>query len=211
MEISNNLLAALVIVAMAVSIAGTMSMISVLPGQPITLTGMQTQERSGIANVTLASEVHIELLVPVVEFGSIASTPGTTNNTADFSPHPFVLRNNGTLVANVSIGEANPGFGSGPLWDQDDTCESCFQFNSTPNGTSGAVAYYDWTDFSVANGAEADNAASLSTDPANLVWNLSTQSSGNQRDVTVHLNISVPTGESGGVKEATIFFYAEQA
>jgi len=204
MEISNNLLAALVMVAMVVSITGTMSMLSLLPDQLGTITGMQTTQRSGIANATLASEVHIQLLVPTVEFHTILK--GQYNDTTDFDPHPFVLRNNGSSVINVSIGESTSG-GSGSLWAQDDTCESCFQYNSTPNGSSGAVAYTVWTNF--AGSAEAASAGALSTNPANLVYNLTpTDSGANERDVDVHLNITPPSGEGGGDKEATIYFLA---
>jgi len=209
MEISNNILAALVLVAMVVSLAGTMSMMSVLPGKPVSLTGMQTLQRTGIANVTLESEAHIQLLVDTVEFGTIGSVVGTTNNTIDFSPHPLVLENNGTVIVNVSIGEST-GSGSGPLWDNDDSCEYCFQFNSTRNGTaSGAVQYASWTNFE--GNAEAASAGALSTDPANLVYNLTSVPGGGDADkVTIHLNISVPASETGGVKEATIYFLAAQ-
>jgi hypothetical protein len=209
MEVSNNMLAALVIVAMAVSLAGTMSMLSIIPGKSNQLiTGMQTLQQTGLANATLASAVHIQLRVPTVAFGTIAK--GSVNDTVDFSPHPFVLRNNGTEIANVSIGEST-GTGSGPLWAQDDSCENCFMYNSTPNSTSGAVAYTAWRNFD--GNAEAANAGALSTNPANLVYNLSNSCTGETPspcDVDIHLNITPPTSELGGYKEGTIYFLAAQ-
>jgi hypothetical protein len=191
---------------MAVSIAGTMSMLSVIPGKQGPITGMQTTQQSGIANASLSSETHIQLLVTLVNFGSIAK--GQVNDTADFSPHPFVLRNNGSTIINVSIGE-DTGGASGSLWTDDDLCENCFMYNSTPNGTSGAVAYTTFRNFD--GNAEAASAGGLNANPANLVYNLTGVSAGNARDVTVHLNITPPTGELGGYKEATVYFLAAQA
>jgi hypothetical protein len=212
MEISNNALAVLVIAAMVVSIAGTMSMLSIIPRQPIGITGMQTTTQAGIANATLSPEVHIELVDPagprdwsLVEFHDIQ--PGDYNDTADMHPHPFRLRNNGSVVVNVSIAEAT-ATGSNELWNQDDTCESCFQFNATPNGTSGAVSYASWTNF--AGSTEAANTGAMSTDPATLVYNLTTDDTGDARDIYVHLNITPPGAEASGVKEATILFLAGQ-
>lgn len=204
MEVSNNLLAALVVVAMAVSLAGTMSMLSIIPGQPSPITGMQTTPyQSGMANASLSSEVHIQLLVTLVNFGDIVK--GASNDTADFDPHPFVLRNNGSLVVNVSIGEST----GATLWDQDDTCETCFQYNSSANGTAGAFSYMAWSSFE--GSAESADAASLETNPANLVYNLTNLATGNARDVNVHLNITPPSSELGGYKEGTIYFKAAQA
>jgi hypothetical protein len=208
MNVSNNMLAALVIVAMAVSLAGTMSMLSVIPGVPSAITGMQTTAQTGIANATLASEVHIQLIVPTVYFGTIAKSAYKDTTNFSIGPHPFVLRNNGSLVINVSIGEST-GTGSGSFWVQDDTCETCFQYNSTPNGTSGALAYWTWTSFS--GTAEASLASNLNATPqANLVWNLTNSATGNARDVDIHLNITPPASELGGYKEGTIYFLAAQ-
>ena len=208
MEVSNNLLAALVIVAMAISLTGTMSLLSIIPGQPSPITGLANLYQSGIANATLSSDVHIQLVDPwqTVDFHDLAK--GAVNNTADFQPHPFVLRNNGSTIINVSIGESSSG-GSGALWTNDDTCENCFMYNSSRNGTTGAVAYTAWRNFD--GNAESADAASLATNPANLVYNLSNTASGDERDVYVHLNITAPAGELGGYKESTIYFKAGQA
>lgn len=210
MEVSNNLLAALVVFAMAISITGTMSMLSIIPGKPGPITGMQTTQQSGMANASLSSEVHITLPVQIVNFGTIAK--GSYNDTTDFQPHPFILRNNGSAVINVSIGEATLGSGSGPLWTYDDDCESCFQYNSTPNGTSGALNYAAWRNFDTTgvSTAEAANAGSLSVTNANLVWNLTNSATEDARDLYVHLNITPPSSELGGYKEATIYFLAGQ-
>jgi hypothetical protein len=205
MKISDNMLAALVIVAMAVSIAGTMNTLSMIQGRSGKITGMDTLQQTGTANASLSSETHILLVVSLVNFGSISK--GQVNDTADFKPHPFRLRNNGSTIINVSIGESTSG-GQAELWTtgQDNICENCFMYNSTRNGTTGAVNYTAWRNFD--GNAEAASAGALLTNPANLVWNLTGDSLNDARDVYVHLNITPPTGELAGYKEGTVFFLA---
>ena len=205
MEISNNMLVILVVAAMAVSISGTMTMLSVIPGTGFgKLAGMDTETQTGTAQVTLAQETAIKLLVSTVDFHDIAGVAGTTNDTTDYSPHPFVLKNNGTVKVNVSIAEST----GDPLWSKDDSCESCFQFNSSPNGSIGAAAYYDWKDFSAANWAENASAADVDALNANLIYNLTTDDTGNAWYANINLNITVPDAEPAGPKSATIFFKA---
>ncbi len=202
MEVSNNVLAALAMVVMAVSVGGTASMLSlsVPSSQPVEITGMDTLTQTGIANVTLSEETAIELVVQVVDFGTIAAATGTQNDTTDYSPHPFVIKNNGSVVINVSIAEST----SQALWSQDNACEHCFQFNSTHNvSASDAVAFYDWRHFNETYWAENASAGDVNADTANLVYNLS-----NGAFANVNLNITVPASESAGLKTATIFFKA---
>jgi hypothetical protein len=203
MEVSNNLLAALVIVAMAMSLAGTMSMLSVTTITPNPATGMATTTASGLANATLASEVHINLSRWVVDFKNIGVAPAY-NDTTDFNPYPFVLDNNGSVPVNVSIGEST----GNPLWTNDDSCESCFKFNSTPYGANGALNYSAWKEFNATNGAEVANPAGLSTTTPNLVWNLTRETTNSENRMIIHLNITAPSNEPGGYKVADIFFLA---
>ena len=206
MALSNNVLAVLVIAAIATSVAGTVMMMSVLPGRPVVMTGMAQQTATGTALVELESVASIELVVNIVDFGTIESTPDTMNDTTDFSPHPFVVKNNGTVVINISIAEDS----ADALWVADDTNEDYFQFNSTKNTSdSSAISWYDWTDFSLSNHAENASAADIVTNPANLVYNLSaTAEPQEERYATVHLKITVPDGEPGGQKSSNIFFLA---
>jgi hypothetical protein len=200
MEVSNNMLAALVVFAMAATLGGTITIISNIPGQPFPLTGFTSEYEQGIANATLATEANIILLVDLVEFGGIAATPGVSNDTVDFSPHPFVVQNNGTARLNVSVGESN----SDTLWVQNDT-SYCFQFNASTNGSTFVTQYMStsWADF--AGGAQVASASDLDSEASpNLVWNLST--TGGYDRFNVNLRIVVPMSEEGGAKEATIFF-----
>jgi len=190
-----------VLVAMAVSMTGTITLISVMEYEPHRVTGMAQSTGSGIANVTLATEANIHLEIPIVEFNSIAAAVGTSNDTTDFHPHPFVLENNGTARLNISVSEAN----GNTLWEQNDSSH-CFQFNSTANNSNTLATQYmaaAWADFDGAN--QTDTATDLTPEVTpNLVWNLSTQDGYDL--LTIHIRIEVPQGEEGGVKEATVFF-----
>ncbi len=201
MEITNNMLAVLVVFAMAATLAGTMTIISNIPGQPFSLTGMAQETGSGLANVTLATEASIILVVDTVEFHGIAASVGTSNDTTNFSPHPFVVENNGTARLNISVGESS----GDTLWEQNDT-SYCFQFNSTANTSSTDANQFmaaAWADFA-GNNQTVDAASLDSEGTPNVVWNLSTETDDDR--VTVHLRIEVPENELGGVKKATMFF-----
>ncbi len=211
MEVTNNLLAFLVIIAMVVTITGTLSMLSLMPGVELPITGMAQGTAAGTANVTLLAELAIKLIYPyhVVDFGDIAAVPGTEETTMYFSPHPFVLENNGSVVINVSIAEAN-ATGDGLLWNFDDN-GTYFEYNCTKNASSTtAVWYAPWTAFNDAHEVGSFAAENLNIDAsiANLVYNLSTGQTFNQVDV--HINVTVPSeGEPSGQKTATILFNAE--
>ncbi len=209
MEVTNNLLAFLVIIAMVITITGTLSMLSLMPGVELPITGMAQGTAVGTANVTLAAEANIQLLVSIVDFGSITAVAGTEETTMYYSPHPFVLRNNGTVAINVSIAEGNQT-GDGLLWDRDDN-GTYFEYNCTRNATTTtAVAYTDWTAFNDAHEAGSFSTEPLNLDPtpaANLVYNLSHEV--NKNDVNVNINVTVPASEGSGQKKATVLFNAE--
>ncbi len=202
MEISNNMLAALVLVAMAASLAATMTIMSKFSGvSPIT--GMAQSQGSGTANVTLAAEANIKLIVDSVNFVTIAAP--LSNDTQDNSPLPFLLMNNGTAYINVSIAEQSTAL----FWDvRDDQCESCFQFNASTNGSTWYEAGNGstWKDFSPAQGAEAADFASFTTDPPNLVFNFSNLAG--QEYMEIDIKITVPGGEPAGYKVGTVMFKA---
>ena len=207
MNVPDRSLVYLVSIVLSFSIISSVAIFSTYEIRPFSITGMAQETGSGVANVTLASEANILLLVDIVEFNAIAATPGLSNDTTNFSPHPFVIENNGTARLNISISESS----TDSLWEQNDSAH-CFQFNSTVNNTltlATSLVTAAWADFDGNN--ETANAAAL--DPAttpNVVWNLST-TDGGYDIVTVHLRIEVPDGEEGGVKEATMFFKGAQA
>ncbi|UCD03359.1 MAG: hypothetical protein JSV63_01850 [Candidatus Aenigmatarchaeota archaeon] len=211
MEISNNVLAVLVLLAMVFSLVGTTTMLSLAPGAPFTGLAASPYE-IGTAQVTVESEIAIELVRDTINFGTIDNTPGSQNLTDDLDPPPFVLRNNGSERINVSIAEST----GNQLWDEDDTAEDNFRFNATRNGTTTGYDWAaTWASFRVENMAENASAADINLTynggVANLVANLSTSSGGAARDINVHLNITVPNGEEAGAKTGTIFFKAGAA
>ena len=196
MEVSNKLLAVLVVVAMVVSIGGTMTMVSVFPGRPPVITGRAgTQTAQGIALVDLQSEASIRLIVQIVDFDTIAH--GEYNDTTDYSPHPFVLENNGTDKINVSMWQENGAL----LWSDYGTqaCPECFQYNVTKNDSCTYVAATDWSDI-------VNESGGWTPTDGNLVQNLS-QGTGT-KTIDIQLNISVPSDEPAGSKSATMRFYA---
>jgi hypothetical protein len=203
MEVSNNMLAALVFIAMAASITATMTIMSRFPvTSPIT--GMAQSQGAGLANVTLSPEANIKLLIQVVNFGTIAA--GESNNTLNNDPPPFLLMNNGSTYINVSVAELD----SAIFWDvRDNYCENCFQFNASGNGST----FYDsangtgvWKDFSPAQNAEVSGFAGLYTDPPNLVFNFSNLA--DEQYMEVDIRIEVPGQEPSGYKEGTVLFKA---
>jgi len=209
MEVTNNLLAFLVIIAMVVTITGTLSMLSLMPGLEVPITGMAQSTAYGLANVSLPAEANIQLTVALVNFGNIAAVPGTEETTMYLDPYPFELKNNGTATINVSIAEAN-ATGEGLLWDRDDN-GTYFEYNCTKNeSTSVATWYAPWTAFNDAHeaGSFVTEPANLDAAPnANLVWNLSSKDT--EFAVKVHINVTVPTSEPYAVKQATVLFNAE--
>jgi len=207
MEVTNNLLAFLVIIAMVVTITGTLSMLSLMPGVQLPITGMAQGTAIGTATATLSAEANIKLLVSSIDFGSIST--GEEKTTMYLSPLPFVLNNNGSTKINVSIAEANQT-GNGLLWDLDDNA-TYFEYNCTPNSTSTSALWYaSWTPFndSYEAGSFVTEAANLDPTPrANLVYNLSNE--GGKDQVNIHINVTGPDDETSGIKTASVLFNAE--
>jgi len=196
MKVSDNLLAVLVILTVAVSIAGTIALLSKIPGRPLSITGMAQSSQSGTTQVTLQSEASIRLIVNTVNFGTIAH--GEYNDTyTDRQPGPFVLENNGSQRINVSVWQDE----ADKLWSDygSGSCPTCFKYNVTKNDTVTWASAADWTN--MPNQTAAWNDVS-----GNLVKNM-TQGAGAQR-INIELNISVPTNEPAGAKSGIVRFYA---
>jgi len=70
MEISNNVLAALVIVALIVSIVGTITTIEQM--SRVRITGYQAQQVPGIANVSIAAVYELTAIQNVTDFGVLS-------------------------------------------------------------------------------------------------------------------------------------------
>jgi hypothetical protein len=213
MEITNNMLAVLVIVAMAISLTGTATLLSQVPG-PFSLTGFGTTQTAGQANVTLEQEASIQLTTASVDFGDLGlqesnATSGLEGGASQIGP--LVLRNIGTIEVNVSLCFYN---GTGDvatvysLWEKQQAASYYFQYNATKSNTTTAAVWYGGED-------EADKLSNVpingttgwcSTNPANLIYNLSETPT--QEYIDVQLNITAPDGEPAGAKGTILRFTA---
>ena len=203
MDISNNVLAVLVVAAMAISIASTMSVLSNFQGR-LPFEGLISQPtQSGEANVTLPAEVAIELVNSSVDFGDLSV--GESNATSGLNaggPLPLALRNIGSVDVNVSMSMLSSDY----LWEMQTGTSEYFKFNATSNGSTYALWYGGSDD---PDGLTQVPAAPgwPSTDPANVVYNLSQENGYNV--LNVNINITAPSGEPAGAKGATLRFQAD--
>jgi len=195
MEISNNLLAVLVIFAIGISIASTVSMLSIVPSRPTApITGYAQSEQNGTATVNIASEANINLVsTSTMAFGS--KSVGDTDNTVDMVPHPFTIENNGSVAVNISIGI----FGNN-LWGSVYN-DANFTFNVSKNET--AKTTWVWGQPTWANILNSTGGLDTSI----MVFNLSPDNADGDR-INVHLKIIVPPNEKAGTKSCTVKFNA---
>jgi hypothetical protein len=213
-EISNQLLAVLVIASIAISIGGTLMVFRLFWEVPA-VTGMGTQEM-GEANVTVGELVSILLDPYNITFGTLQ--PGESDNTTDDSPAPLVLYNAGTVLANVTM-NTNSSVGDAILWNDTTLHSEC---TSGPSTTCEHFTYFSELNESgsvdtacglaCGSGGCQDSWNSVNLDAAApeivvdcLKFVDSTDS------VKVHLNVTVPTDESAGPKGVFLVFYAKKS
>ena len=96
---------------------------------------------SDIWNFTVASYVQISATTNGINFGTMG--PGTTNNTADDSPPPFLIQNDGNCLINISINATS-------LFSQSPLGSSAYQFKvdnvtSEPGSFNWLSSLFDWT------------------------------------------------------------------
>ena len=187
MEISNNLLAVLVIVAMAISVVGTTTMLSLVPIRPLAATGYQAAD-VGTAQASVTAECNIELLVDTVNFGDMATSEN--KYTWDNSPPPFVLKNNGSVEVDVSVGVTGTN-----LWHTTYN-DGNFTYNGTDNGTSSYISIQT----SLVNMINTTNGATFLVDNLSSATELDT--------INVELSVTVPQDELHGAKSASVKFNA---
>jgi len=187
----------------AVSLVGTISVISQMIGHiPITGFGVETQ--AGEANVTLAQEISIELLVTSVDFHDLAldASNATTNLAVATGPAPLQLQNVGSIECNVSMAVLDSDY----LWSTQSSPTEYFLYNATTNGSTNAVWYAGEGDSDLLTQVASDSGYPSAAPVANLVYNLS-ESEGEDL-VLIGLNITAPTSEPAGPKGATLLFQA---
>jgi len=193
-EISNEVLAVLVIVAMAISLAGTFTTLSLIR-QPMPITGFQVFDY-GITNVSIGREANIELLVQVVDFHDMELY--ASNETSNYDPHPFVINNNGTVFLNVSVKSEH-------LWPVSEPNPSgYYRVNATDNNETPSIS-------AIQNGW-------VGPDPIEMMPNttaLTIVTCLNNTDLTdtvnIQINITVPGDAVSGVHTAWVTFTGADA
>jgi len=204
LHIENNLLAVLLVFAITLSLTSNIIMTMFMAQKPVATTGLISQPtQSGEANVTLPAEVAIELFQNAIDFGDLSV--GESNATSDLNPSgpaPFALRNIGSVDVNVSMSMLSTDY----LWETQTGTSEYFKFNATSNGSTQALWYGGSDD---PDGLTQVPAAPgwPSTDPANVVYNLSQENGYNV--LNVNINITAPSGEPAGAKGATLRFQAD--
>jgi len=198
--VSNNLVAIIVLAALVVTAAGTMTTLNVLnqisvPERPV------TGYISGLVNVTVNESIVLSWLWAEVNF--TLNQPGTgftyTENTTDWDPNPFVIRNDGAVNANISV------YSSDNLFDQTHQPTTNFRY-MCGNNTSAC-------DVDGGDPASTVTWTNMPIDSANdtlVVWNLSALDAAGD-EIEIEINVSVPANEPTGEKTSTIVFTGTQS
>ncbi len=82
-----------------------MTIAALLPYRENTSISLITGAPVGTTTVEVQPSVYVTLPVSSVNFGNVSA--GSTKNTTSNSPPPFVIRNDGTVLVNVSIARDN--------------------------------------------------------------------------------------------------------
>lgn len=188
---SNNILALLVIVALAFSLAGTFFTINKLYGTTGGISGLIT----GVANVTVSTSTSISMLVGDISFGNL--TLNAQNTTDTNNPPPFVVKNDGSVFVNVTISATN--IFQVPVANNPG---NYYWFRSAENETGSVINTS--ADLQVAYKQMPNSSA-----PSLVVTNFNYNDTNDT--VRVHINITVPSDEPAGSKSSTVTFTAAQS
>ncbi len=182
-QVNNQVLFILAIIA----IAAAFSTLNVLWGGP-SITGLY----SGTTNITVVRLAAIDILVSLVDFHNMVQD--SSNDTSNYSPHPFVIQNNGTTFVNITIYSEDlwPSAKPNPtMW---------YRYNaSDDNATNTAQSTIQlgwvspWTDMPASAPSNPNLATCINNSP-------------NANTINVHINISVPTLAAAGTHTATVTF-----
>ena len=181
-NLSNNTLALLIVMAIAISVVGTwISLSKITP-----LTGVVV----GAANVTISSSTGISLVVDNVSFGGLPA--GGFNDTTDNSPPPFRLRNDGNVAINISVVVSN-------LWSNASSPTTYYQ---------GRCGNYT-TELNCTSVNDTVAFTNLPTSATKFIGNLLYAVANDELEFEI--NITVPDDEPVGYKNSTVTFTATQA
>ena len=144
---------------------------------------------------TLISRVEITMPNSTMAFGSMDI--GDTNNTADNSPEPFTIQNDGNCWVDVNLSLEGTG-----IWDSAPSPTGYFTYkidNYSAGTDSESNAFNDTYSTIVYTNVPQSNTSVI----ANLSYD-------NSSDIVeVDINLTVPFGEPAGAKSAYLWFWAE--
>jgi hypothetical protein len=161
-------------------------------GAILTFSGLNSNALvTGKTNLTVVSQIAISLPTSLVEFGQMF--PDAWNDTTDSVPLPFTIQNDGNRKVNVTI-SATSLFSTAP------SPTDFYKFKIAPSGegtcyigpcTNTSQYYY------------------MPTVDSNSICYLNYTDSCDT--ALIHINATVPSAESDGVKTSTVTFLAIQA
>ena len=191
-ELSTNALAALLVVAILVSVGGTFVSLSKLRAESISaITGAATSG-TGTTTATITNVTAITIHQSPVAFGSIAA--GDQDDTTDSTPVPFQVNNSGNVPLNITVNAS-------VLFTSPGVNRSSYRFScgadegpNCPTGSSTSA-----TDMPTANDTGLNRTA---------IFDFPSANNNDSREVEIY--ISVPGDEAGGAKTSTITFQAAQ-
>ena len=189
-ELSANVLAFLLVVAIVVSVGGTLVSLSKLRATSLeSITGGVT---TGTTTATVTNVTAISLTTSTVAFGSVSVK--TKYDTTGGSPAPFAIQNDGNVPINITLNGTR-------IFNSSNSNESSYQFkcraNEGPNCPAGSPSTF--------SNIPLDNDTLKST---TAVFDLE---GGNANDSRfVDIQVYVPVDETGGAKTSTLTFTAAQ-
>jgi hypothetical protein len=215
MEISNSLVGVLIVAAIAISAAGTLTTIDVL-NEFLYPMGEQITGRaagiSGTVNVTVNSSLTISWVKQQVNFLLNPIDSGLTpyfDNTTDGSPTPLAIRNDGSVTVNVSIC-ATRLFNTSAAVGASDTNYTfkCGDNTSSCDTTGGDNVSIQ--NFNPMNITSSTTTCGGDFSPTTMViWNMSFYEGSDVLEI--ELNVTAPSGEASGYKKSTLILEASQA
>lgn len=187
--ISNQALVTLAILALVVSVVGTLISLSKL--ETLRITGFASNI-TGTINITAGAATDISLPTATVNFGTM--TGGEVNDTTDGYPAPFNISNDGNVCVNITIRRDQTNWLTGSVQggNTSNNNNTMYQIDCLGIGCkSGTVT--SWTNITNSTGVLAIAGLNFT--------------SGNDT-AQVEVKVNVPTDEIGGTKGTVVTFSA---
>ena len=180
MENTNNLVAVLIVAAIAVSLAGTITTLNMVNRYlGPSLTGAAT----GYVNVTVNESIALVFVNQQVDFPALnPQGSGLTFNddTTDNDPEPLVIRNDGSTTVNITLDSDKD------IWQTQSSPSAYFTFMCGDNTSTCDID--ECADCSVTTFTNVPQGS-----PDLVIWNMSYRE--NQDQLEIEFNVTVPTGE----------------